>query len=260
MPPENLSSFVLSQKPRTWVLRFNRPEARNAINRALLVELNTVLDAAAKDADLAMIVLEGDKNFFCSGMDFRELTGALASGAGGQEVEAYTSLYMKTLKRFTDIPKWIAAKIEGRVNAGGVGFAAACDFVLAAPEASFSLSEILFGLLPASVVPFLIRRVGFQKTYLMTLLAKTVPASEALQMGLVDELANVESLDESIRKLLIRVGRVKPEAMAHAKKFFTHMSGVNESMTLEATRTITRLIQDPKNQASIKSFLSEGNG
>ncbi|MBL8993209.1 MAG: enoyl-CoA hydratase/isomerase family protein, partial [Spirochaetia bacterium] len=96
MPPENLSSFVLSQKPRTWILRFNRPEARNAINRALLVELNKVLDAAAKDNELAMIVLEGDKKFFCSGMDFRELTGALASGAGGQDIEAYTSLYMKT--------------------------------------------------------------------------------------------------------------------------------------------------------------------
>src|SRR3546814_2371237 len=76
--------------------------------------------------------------------------------------------------------------VGGKANAGGVGFAAACDIVLADPSAEFSLSELLFALIPACVLPFLIRRIGFQKAHYMTLTTRPVPVRQALEWGLVD--------------------------------------------------------------------------
>src|SRR5439155_22787849 len=77
--------------------------------------------------------------------------------------------------------------VQGKANAGGIDIVAACDIVLADHAAQFSLSELLFGLFPACVLPFLIRRVGFQKAHYMTLMTQPISAQRAHTWGLVDE-------------------------------------------------------------------------
>ena len=92
------------------------------------------------------------------------------------------------------------AHVRGKANAGGIGFVAACDIVLADSAAVFSLSELLFGLMPACVLPFLVRRIGFAKANAMTLSTQPVGVQVAREWGLVD--AFEENSDNLLRKHL----------------------------------------------------------
>src|SRR5689334_14256153 len=116
-------------------ITLNRPD----INVRLLTDLRDALDLADTNLDIRTIVLRGNDQFFCSGMDFKE------------KDESFASLYAHTLKRLTTIPKTVVSICEGKVLAGGVGFVAASDIVIANPSAIFSLSELIWGLLPANV-------------------------------------------------------------------------------------------------------------
>lgn len=92
------------------------------------------------------------------------------------------------MRQLAESSKIIVAKVQGKVNAGGIGLVAGSDLVVADNEASFALSELLFGLLPAMVLPFLIQRVGLQRAKLLALTTQPIQAAEAQRWGLVDEI------------------------------------------------------------------------
>src|SRR6185503_19576776 len=95
------------------------------------------------------------------------------------------------------------AHVRGTANAGGVGFVAASDIVLADETAQFSLSEMLFGLMPACVMPFLIRRIGFQRAHYMTLMTQPISVNQAYGWNLVD--AHEKLSDALLKRHLMRL-------------------------------------------------------
>ncbi|MFO7482465.1 enoyl-CoA hydratase-related protein [Oceanibaculum nanhaiense] len=131
-------------------LRLDRPEAGNAINARMVADLGAALTRCEAEG-ATILVLEGSGDSFCAGGDFE----ATASG----ETLDPAALY-DLWRRLAEGPFVSVALVRGRANAGGVGLAAACDIVLADRSASFGLSEMLFGLFPACVLPFLARRIG----------------------------------------------------------------------------------------------------
>ncbi|NUR28322.1 MAG: enoyl-CoA hydratase, partial [Catenulispora sp.] len=119
-----------------------------------------------------------------------ELAGSGAGGADGvldEDARRTGGAFFDLLTRFTQAPVIVAAAVDGRVAGGGVGLVAACDFVVATEASTFGLPEALWGLLPCCVLPFLIRRVGFQRAHAMALTTRPVAGAEAAAWGLVDE-------------------------------------------------------------------------
>ena len=245
-------TLQVRESPFGLRLRIHRPEHQNSINRKLLVELGQALDLAESDPKCRVVILEGHEGIFCTGMDFREVNRAdmAAPGAGD---ESANRDYMNVLKRFTTTPKFVIAAVDGKVIAGGVGFAAACDLVFATGRSTFNLSEMLWGLLPACVTPFLIRRVGFQQAYAMTLTTQTLTAQRAYEIHLVDELA--DDLDEAIRRRLLRLSCIDEETIRDCKAYFRKMWFLTEEMERTAVGEITRLVATPKVRGNIKNFL-----
>lgn len=158
-------------------IQFYRPKANNTINRQMVEELFEVIEECEKKVKI--VVFEGNENYFCFGADFN-------SGEDNQFSKGKTlyDLWLKIAKA----PFIAVSHIIGRVNAGGMGFVACSDIAIAGKRATFSLSELLFGLYPAMVIPFLIRRIGFQHTNYMTLMTKPFSSEEALRLGLVDSV------------------------------------------------------------------------
>ena len=167
----------------------DRVPQQNAINGTLLAEMHAVLDEAERLPDCRQVVIHGASGVFCTGMDFADATGSPQSVAerGGAE-------FLGLLKRLTTVPRVVVSVVDGRATGGGVGIAAASDFVVATPRAVFSLPEALWGLLPCCVLPFLIRRVGFQPAYAMGLSTLPVTAEQAHRIHLADELAPSRSI------------------------------------------------------------------
>ncbi|MQX35688.1 enoyl-CoA hydratase/isomerase [Roseospira navarrensis] len=230
-------------------LCFTRPEAGNTITAALVTEMDAALRRCEDPASgVSVVVLEGAPDVFCTGGDFE----GIADDAPSNDPEPLYDLW----QRLAEGPFVSVAVVRGRANAGGVGFVAACDLVLAEPSASFSLSELLFGLYPACVLPFLVRRVGRQTAHVMTLTTQPMGAAEALRAGLVDALD--EAAEPLLRRHLVRLRRLARPAVARYKQYTAEMDGAWLAARRPAALAANReMFADPAVRAGIRRYVRE---
>lgn len=228
-------------------LRIDRPESRNTINSRLVAECHEVLSACEESATI--VVLSGSPEVFCFGADFKAIASGSEQDAGPE------ALYDLWLRMATG-PYLTIAQVRGQANAGGVGFVAASDIVLADETAQFSLSELLFGLYPACVLPFLIRRVGFQKAHYMTLMTQPVSAKQAAEWGLVD--AYEASSDVLLRRHLNRLRRLSKTAIRRYKSYMNRINGPLQNLKAEAVAGNLEVFSDPRNLHAITQYVERG--
>jgi polyketide biosynthesis enoyl-CoA hydratase PksH len=233
-------------------LQIFRPEANNSINTALITQLLEILKNYEQAEEIKVIVLEGLPDHFCSGMDFKAVAETDPRDTSGIDLNGFYEL----LKHLSLSAKVIISKVEGKVNAGGIGLVAASDIVLADEKAVFSLSEILFGLLPACVLPFLIRRIGYQKALWMTITTQGISAQRAYQLGLVDEVC--VNVNDALRKNLIRLTRLEPDAIKGLKSYMSQLWIMNEETQRLAVDKITSLLNTDKVRSNIENFAKSG--
>lgn len=232
-------------------IRIDRPEADNAINALLVEEMNRALSECEEWA--TVIVLEGSPSSFCVGADFHEIAGKLGrEERAGNDPEPLYDLWL----RWAFGPFVSIAHVQGKTNAGGLGFVAASDIVIAGTEAQFSLSELLFGLLPACVMPFLIRRVGYQRAHYLTLTTQPISAQLAHQWGLAD-CCDSDS-DALLRKHLLRLKRLSKTSIMRHKLYMKRLGDSpfrDKAAALAANREV---FSDPDNLERISRFVKTG--
>jgi enoyl-CoA hydratase/carnithine racemase len=141
-------------------------------------------------------------------------------------VEEAFSFYVDLLYAIYTAPKPVVCLLDGDVKAGGVGIVAACDAVLSTERTTFEMGEVIFGLIPANVLPYLFAlRMSPQKARYLTLVSRKLSAREALDLGLVDELFADEAFEKGARNVLKRLFRSSPSALAEAKAFTAELYG-----------------------------------
>jgi len=234
-------------------LQIHRPEANNTIDDQLVRDCHEVLSRC--EDSTTVIVLSGSPEIFCLGADFNKLAAPSPSAAG--ESASPSALY-DLWQRLATGPFVTVAHVRGKTNAGGIGFIAACDIVLADATSTFSLSELLFGLYPACVLPFLVRRVGYQKAHYLTLMTQPIGAQTAHEWGLVDAFdAQSEVL---LRRHLLRLRRLSKTAIQRYKRY---MEQIRQSVPLaelkqRAVAANLEVFSDPENLAAIARFVDRG--
>lgn len=229
-------------------VRFAKAGEGNPINARFVRELGELVSLCQSQDGPSVLVLSGQPDLFCLGGDLQQV-----SPAGPQDDPA--PLY-ELWQNLAAGPFVSVAVVEGRANAGGVGLAAACDIVLAGSNATFALSELLFGLFPACVLPFLARRVGFQRAHYMTLTTQPVSAQEAVQWGLADAVG--DSTEELLRKHLLKLRCLAKPAIGKYKHYAARSFGLIERckpLALEANRA---MFADPEIKEAIRRYVAEG--
>lgn len=232
-------------------IQINRPEANNAVNVLLIEECSKAL--ALCEEKITIVVFEGLPEVFCFGADFKEINAHKSSNAYAAEDPG--QLYDLWLKMATG-PYITISHVRGKANAGGVGFVAASDIVLADTTAQFSLSELLFGLFPACVLPFLIRKIGFQKANYLTLMTKPVLIQQAAAWGLVDAyLDNSESL---LRQHLLRLKKLSKTGILRYKRYMGELNNMIFKFKELAVSANREVFSDPQNLKKIYQFVEDG--
>ena len=232
-------------------LQIDRPEANNTISGRLVSECNHVLSTCEESATI--VVLSGSPQVFCMGADF----SVIASGSNGPDEQGNTpeALYDLWL-RLAAGPYVTISQVRGKANAGGVGFVAASDIVLADETAQFSLSELLFGLYPACVLPFLIRRIGFQKAHYLTLTSQPISAKQAADWGLVDAFDS--SSDALLRRHLQRLRRLSKSAIRSYKTYMNRIGTQLKDLKSPATAANREVFSDRSNLRAISRYVEQG--
>lgn len=232
-------------------IQIDRPEANNAISGRLVAECNAILSICEESA--TVVVLSGSPEVFCSGADFKAIAGT-TKAADEQDADP-GPLYDLWLRMATG-PYVTVSHVRGKANAGGVGFVAASDIVLADETAQFSLSELLFGLYPACVLPFLIRRIGFQKAHYLALMTQPISVKQALAWGLVDA---VEPVSEALlRRHLQRLRRLSKVAVRRYKSYMNRISGPLQDLKSHAVAANREIFSDADNLQAITRYVERG--
>ncbi|GGG23670.1 enoyl-CoA hydratase [Caldovatus sediminis] len=168
----------------------NRPAQRNAMNTALVEALDALIASLREDRSARVLVLSGAGGNFCAGLDLVELgSGALTPE---QRLAASQERNRRTAERFLAIsalPQVVIAQIEGAAHAGGLGFVCCADIALAAGNARFAAPEARRGLVPAQILPWLVRRMGRAHATRLVLQGAVIGAAEAERIGLVHQVA-----------------------------------------------------------------------
>ncbi|HWG79575.1 MAG TPA: enoyl-CoA hydratase-related protein [Stellaceae bacterium] len=202
-------TILYEERGAVALITLNRPERLNAMNAAMLRELNLAMDAAEADAGVRAIVLAASGKGFCSGFDLKEQAAARPSG-----VAQWRPLLQRdfdAIMRFWHSPKPTLSAVRGPALAGGCELALACDITIAAEDAVFGEPELRFG---AGIVVMLLPWLTGPKRAKQLLLTgnDTLPAQRAEAMGLVNEV--VPTGEELTRALAIAGDLAMMDAMA----------------------------------------------
>jgi polyketide biosynthesis enoyl-CoA hydratase PksH len=225
-------------------LQLYRPGSNNTINAQLIEECRQVLNHC--ESFCTIVVLEGLPEVFCFGADFQEM----------QESDLDPQPLYELWLQLANGPYVTIANVRGKVNAGGVGFVAACDIVLCEEQAVFSLSELLFGLMPACVLPFLIRRVGYSKAHYMTLMTQPVSAQLAYEWGLVNALGSKS--DDLLRRHLLRLKCLSKKAISRYKLYMNSLNDTVGAAWPKAQAANKMVFSDSENIEKITRYVKTG--
>lgn len=227
------------------------PHGPPTVSDAALHRITAALDRAEADPACRMLVLHGASGVFCTGLDLGE---TYAEGEAGPRASA--ELFFGVLSRFTRSPVLVVTVVDGRATGGGVGLVAASDVAVATARAQFALPELRWGLLPCSVLPFLIRRTGFQTAYAMTLTGRSLTAPAAERAGLVNEVsANPQA---SVRRLAEGIGRTRPSAVGDVKRYVGALHAIPAHAEALAVAELSRLMSSSEFLVAVDEFTSTG--
>lgn len=214
-----MAPIQVSAREGVASITLSSPERGNALTPELVAALTQAIEEAERDTACRVIVLSAVGASFCQGADFNALFTP-----EGKPNPAYPELFLRCLLTVRKASRPVIACVDGRVTGGGVGLVAACDLVIAAPTATFVLPEVLVGMIPALITPFLLRRLQPAHVRALTLSARSIGALEAQRLGLVDEVGE-EGLERAVKSQVERLFRASPAALQESKAYFERLQG-----------------------------------
>jgi methylglutaconyl-CoA hydratase len=200
----------------------SRPAVFNAFDEAMIAELDAAFTALAADASVRVIVLAGDGKHFSAGADLQWMQRASQASREWNLEDARRFAGM--LERIADCPKPTVARLQGAALGGGVGLACACDIAVAADNASFSVSEARFGILPAVIGPYVVNAVGKRQALRLALTTTRILAAEALSIGLVHKVVAVDALDAAVDATVTELLAGGPMAQREIKQLYAQLA------------------------------------
>ena len=204
-------------------LTLNRPELHNAVSLEMIREMRKIIAELNSNSKLRGVILTGAGKTFCAGMDLRWMQKISTQNRANRIAEATELSVM--LNELDQLNKPLIAKINGHSFGGAIGLISCCDFAVATEDAEFSLTEVMLGLLPATISPFVIRKIGVANARRIMLNAHRFSAKEAVRIGLVAKAVSSQSLEEEIEKEIIELLRCAPEAVSSTKNLISKVFG-----------------------------------
>lgn len=261
--PEPWGNNVLVEfeKGIAWV-SMNRPEKKNAINIALAKEMVEVIDALEVDSRCGVVVLTGSGDAFSAGMDLKDYFRATDNLPDIERNRVYRINGTWQWRRLLYYPKPTIAMVNGWCFGGAFTPVIACDLAIAAEEATFGLSEINWGIMPAGLVSKAVATVMNQRDglyYAMT--GESFSGVKAASMGLVNEAVPRERLRERTRQLAMKLLEKNPTALRTTKigfKISSEMSWEQAAEYLAAKSDQMQFIDPERGRAQgMKQFLED---
>ncbi|MDD5324083.1 MAG: enoyl-CoA hydratase/isomerase family protein [Polaromonas sp.] len=238
-------------------LVLSRPEVRNAFNDEVIAEFTRAFGELGARQDVRCIVLAAEGQAFCAGADLNWMR-RMADYTHAENL-ADAARLAEMLRVIYECPKPTIARIQGDVYAGGVGLVAVCDVAVSVDTASFCLSEVRLGLIPATISPYVIRAMGARAAQRYFLTAERFDAQEAQRIGFIHSVVVADALDtrvDEIAKALVNAG---PAAVKACKQLLQDVAGreISSALIARTVQGIADIRASEEGREGVQSFLQK---
>ena len=241
------------------VVTLNRPRVHNAFNPDVIARLNEICTDLHNDADrIRAVLIEGAGPSFSAGADLAWMRAAGDYTAHDNREDAGGMAEM--LRRLSTLPQVTIALVHGAAMAGGCGLVSACDIAVATKTASFALSEVRLGIIPAVISPYVIAAIGQRAAHRYFLTAERFDAMQAHALGLVHIVVEDQpSLAQESERLVQQVFSCAPGAVAAAKDLIRAVAGrpIDSHLIADTARRIAERRSSDEAKEGLAAFLEK---
>ncbi|MBO9398442.1 crotonase/enoyl-CoA hydratase family protein [Shimia sp. R9_2] len=237
-------------------LMLNRPEKHNAMSGTMITELKQAAEALGADPAVRVVVLTGAGKSFCAGGDLGWMQAQMAADAKTRFVEARK--LAEALQALNTLPKPLIGRLQGNAFGGGVGMASVCDVAIGADSLTMGLTETKLGLIPATIGPYVLSRMGEAMARRVFMSARLFKAPEAVALGLLAKAVPTDDLDAAVEAEVVPYLSCAPEAVARAKALARKLGPTIDDAVID--HTISELVacwEGAEAQEGIKAFFAK---
>jgi len=248
--------ILTNLRPPVAEVTLNRPDRHNAFDETLLAELTDVFTRLGGAPAVRAVVLAGAGPSFCAGADLNYMRKM--SAYTREENVADARAIQRMFAAIAECPKATLARVQGAAIGGGAGLVAVCDIAIAAEEATFALSEVRLGLVPAVIAPYVVERIGMGAARALFVTGERFGAEEARRIGLVQQVVPAAGLSAAVEQKLAFLRQAGPEAVSAAKRLLRDIAGKTPPEVADLTvECIAALRVSPEGQEGIRAFLEK---
>jgi len=235
-------------------IRLNRPEKKNALNGEMISALMNIAQDLKNDNETDIVILKGKGDSFCAGADLCWFKKA-ADLPENERIERLKELSV-FLRTWSRLPQTTITIAHGFLYGGALGLMAVSDFVILDQNSNLRLSEVLLGLNPASIAPYLIKRMGFKRSKALMLSAEGFNAQLALAYGLADKIGPTEKLQEMEDRLVANLQRSDKNTRHMVKNFMFSIVNkeINEEVSELSAKALSESINGDVARNHLKAF------
>jgi methylglutaconyl-CoA hydratase len=237
-------------------ITLNRPEVHNAFNEDVIAALQSSFDALRDDTVVRVVVLAGEGRSFSAGADLDWMRRA--STWTEEENRTDAAALAKMLRTIAEFPKPVVARVHGSAFGGGAGLVASSDIAIASEEALFGFTEVRLGLVPATIAPHVIEKIGPGRALPLFLTGERFNAHRAAQIGLVHQVVSPDDIDEAVNVITRALLEAGPNAQAACKELVRTVAVAQRSVADAYTAAlIARVRTSPEGREGIGAFLEK---
>jgi methylglutaconyl-CoA hydratase len=233
-------------------LTMNRPEVRNAFDERLIVELADAAEVLGDDESVRVVVLTGAGTIFSAGADLNWMRSM--KGWTFEENVADSTRMEAMFRALYTLPQPLVGRINGHALGGGTGLTAVCDIAIASQTATFGFTEVLVGIAPAVISPYVVRKVGRSFARAVFVTGERFDAQRALHAGLVHEVVAPDDLDAAVAAAVGRCLKAGPRAAAAAKRLPDLALQPLDEAAAQTARIIAGLRVSDEGQEGMQAF------
>lgn len=238
-------------------LWMNRADKHNAFDETLIDDLARAAREVGEDASVRVVVLAGRGKSFSAGGDLDWMRRAAGYGLDQNRADADALAAM--LRAIAELPKPTIARVHGAALGGGMGLACACDIAIASDNAVFATSEVRFGLIPATIGPYVLRAIGARQATRYFQTAERIDATRALAIGLVHEVVAADALDTKLTELVAALRSGGPQAQVASKRLIADIAGktIDDALIDDTADRIARIRATDEAREGLGAFLEK---
>lgn len=235
----------------------NNPDKHNAFDDEIIKQLTNIFNDISQRDDISIMVLASNGKSFSAGADLGWMKRM--AGYSYEDNLKDANALANMLKVLNFLPQTTIGKIQGAAFGGAVGLASCCDIVIASTKASFCLSEVKLGLIPATISPYVVDAIGLKASRRYFQTAERFFADKAQQLGLVDELVQPDDLANEVNAMIDILLANGTQARRQAKKLSQDVAfqAINESLLADTSERIAAIRVSDEGQEGLSAFFEK---